>query len=105
MPTTTKVLARTAASTTANTVLYTQPNTTTTTIVTNIVVTNTTTAAATFSMAIDSVSIATSASVPANDSLFVDLKQVIPASNPAKTIVGSAANTSINFHISGVEIS
>jgi hypothetical protein len=33
------------------------------------------------------------------------LKQVIPASNPAKTIVGSAANTSVNFHISGVEIS
>lgn len=105
MPTTTKVLARTAASTTANSVLYTQPNTNTTTIVTNIIVTNTTTAAATFSMAIDSVSIATAVSVPANDALFIDLKQVIPASNPAKTIVGSAANTSVNFHISGVEIS
>lgn len=105
MAVTSKVLARTAASTTANTVLYTQPNTTTTTIVTNIIVTNTTTAAATFSMAIDSVSIATAVPIAANDSNIIDLKQVIPASNPAKTIVGSASTSAVNFHISGVEIS
>lgn len=103
MPVTSKVLARTAAATTSTT-LYTQPNTTTTTIVTNIIVTNTTTSGQTFSLSIDNVSVATSVPVGLSDSLIIDLKQVIPASSPAKTITGSASTTGVSFHISGVEI-
>ena len=104
MATTTKVLARTAAATTSTT-LYTQPNTSTTTIVTNLLVTNTTTSTATFSLSIAGTTAATSVSVAANDTLVVDMKQVIPATNPAATITGSASTTAVFFHISGVEIS
>ena len=35
----------------------------------------------------------------------IDLKQVIPANATPKTVSGSASATTINFHISGVEIS
>ena len=105
MPVTSKVLARTAASTTANTVLYTQPNTTTTTIVTNILVTNTTASTANFTLNIATISAATSVTVGAYDTTVIDLKQVIPPTNPAATITGSGSVTGINFHISGVEIS
>jgi len=91
MATTSKVLARTAAATTSAT-LYTQPNTSTITVVTNVLVTNTTTTSA------------SSVSVGAYDTTVIDLKQVIPASNPAATITGSASTTGVNFHISGVEI-
>lgn len=104
MAVTSKVLARTAAST-ASTTLYTQPNTTTTTIVTNILVTNTTTSAANFSLTIGGTTAATSVSVAAYDTTVIDMKQVIPPSDPAKTIAGSASTTGVNFHISGVEIS
>jgi hypothetical protein len=103
MAVTAKVLARTAAAT-SSTTLYTVPNTSTSTIVTNIVVTNTSTSAQTFTVNIDSVAILSGASLAANSSAFFDLKQVIPASNPAKTITGLASATTVNFHISGVEI-
>lgn len=103
MATTTKVLARTAAATTSTT-LYTQPNTSTITVVTNINVTNTTTTAATFTISIDSVALQSASTLAANSTAYLDLKQVIPASNPAKTITGSASTTGVNFHISGVEI-
>ena len=103
MATTTKVLYRGAAST-SSTTLYTQPNTSTITVVTNIVVANTTASAQTFSLSIDGTSMATSVNVGANDTTFIDLKQVIPASNPAKLIAGSASTSGVNFHISGVEI-
>lgn len=104
MATTSKVLARTAAATTSTT-LYTQPNTTTTTIVTNVLVTNTTSSAATFGLTIAGVTAATSVSVGAYDTTVIDMKQVIPATNPATTITGLASTTAVNFHISGVEIS
>jgi hypothetical protein len=103
MATTSKVLARTAAATTSTT-LYTQPNTSTITVVTNINVTNTTTTAATFTISIDSVALQSASTLSANSTAYLDLKQVIPASNPAKTITGSASTTGVNFHISGVEI-
>ena len=98
-----KVLARTAAATTSTT-LYTQPNTSTITVVTNINVTNTTTAAATFTISIDSVALQSASTLAANSTAYLDLKQVIPASNPAKLITGLASTTGVNFHISGVEI-
>ena len=99
MATTTKALARTAAAT-SSTTLYTVPGSTTT-VVTNIVVTNTAGSVGTFTLNLDGVAIATTASVPANDVIIFDIKQVLAAT---KTITGLASATTINFHISGVEI-
>jgi hypothetical protein len=104
MAVTSKTLARTSAAT-ASTTLYTQPNTSTTTVVTNILVTNTTASTANFTLDFATVTAATSVSVGAFDTTVIDLKQVIPATNPAATITGSASTTGIRFHISGVEIS
>jgi hypothetical protein len=103
MATTSKVFFRGAA-TTSSTTLYTVSSTAATAVVTNMVVTNTTTSAATFTVNIDSVAIASSASIAANTTAIFDLKQVIPANNPAKTVSGLASTTGVVFHISGVEI-
>lgn len=105
MPVTSKVLARTTASTTAGTTLYTQPSTTITTIVTSILVTNTTGSTAYFNLSFAGVTVATSVSVGIYDTTVIDMKQVIPPTNPAATIAGSASTTGVTFHISGVEIS
>lgn len=99
MATTTKVLARTAAATT-NTTLYTVPSATTA-IITNIVVTNTAASAATFTVKINSIDILSGVSIAANTSAFFDVKQVVPAT---QVVAGSASATTVNFHISGVEI-
>ena len=104
MATTTKALFRGAASTSSAT-LYTVPNTSTTTVVTNILVANTAATTATFDMSIDGVQIANDVIVAANDTLSLDVKQVIPANATPKTITGLASATTVNFHISGVEIS
>ena len=104
MATVTKVLARTAASTSSAT-LYTVPSTSTTTIVTNILVANTAATSATFDMSIDGIQIANDVVIAANDTLSLDMKQVIPANATPKIIVGLASATTVNFHISGVEIS
>ena len=100
MATTSKALFRGAAAT-SSTTLYTVPSATTT-VVTEIIVTNTAASAGTFSITLDGVSIATTVNVPANDSTVISLKQVLAAT---KIIAGSASATTINFHISGVEIS
>ena len=99
MATTSKALARTAAAT-SNTTLYTVPSATTT-IVTNVVVTNTTATAGTFTLNLNGVALASGATIAANDTVVIDLKQALTAT---QTISGSASATSINFHISGVEI-
>jgi hypothetical protein len=101
MTATPKTLFRGAATTTTSTTLYTVPSATTT-VVTSIVVTNTASADATFTMAFDDVNLATTVTVGANDSTVIDLKQVLVS---ADTIKGGASATTINFHISGVEIS
>ena len=103
MATTTKVLARTAAATSSAT-LYTAPNTSTLAIVTNIVLSNAATSASTATVAIDGVVIVPAVSIAANTLIGFDLKQVIPAANPAKTITGFASTTAVSIHISGVEI-
>ena len=103
MATTSKVLFRGAAST-SSTTLYTVPTTSTTTIVTNILVTNAATSSATFELLIDDVVIAKTVPVAANDTTVIDMKQVIPANATPKTIKGLASATTVNFHISGVEI-
>ena len=100
MATTTKALFRGAAATTSTT-LYTVPASTTT-VVTNIVVTNTASSAGTFNLLLDDVSLGTLVTVGGYDSTTIDLKQVLATT---KTIKGLASATTINFHISGVEIS
>jgi hypothetical protein len=100
MATTTKALFRGAA-TTSSTTLYTVPSATTT-VVTEIMVVNTTSSQGTFTLALDGVSIATAVILLGNDSTVIPLKQVLATT---KTITGLASATSINFHISGVEIS
>jgi hypothetical protein len=101
MPTTSKALFRGAASTTTTTTLYTVPSATTA-VVTDIVVTNTAGSAGTFTLTLNSVRLAEQVTVAANDSTVIQIKQVLTA---AQTIQGGASATTINFHISGVELS
>lgn len=103
MAATPKALARVAAAT-SNTTLYTVPNTTTTTIVSNVVVNNSATSTSTFTLNIDSIPVASSVSVAANTTTFIDLKQVMPANATPKVLSGSASTTAVYFHISGVEL-
>jgi len=103
MATTTKVLARTAAAT-SSTTLYTAPNTSTLAVVTNIVLANAATSASTATVAIDGVVIVPAISLAANSVVGFDMKQVIPAANPAKTITGFSSTSAVTIHISGVEI-
>ena len=99
MAVTSKALARTAAAT-SSTTLYTVPSATTA-VVTNIVIANTGSSAYTWTMTFDGVSIGTSVSIAANSTTVIDMKQVLAAT---KIIAGSASNTAVTFHISGVEI-
>ena len=99
MATTSKALFRGAAST-SSTTLYTVPASTTA-VVTNILVTNTATASATYDLLLDDVSIANDVSIAANDTIVIDMKQVLATT---KTIKGLASAVTVNFHISGVEI-
>jgi hypothetical protein len=100
MATTTKALFRGAATTTTSTTLYTVPASTTS-IVTNIAITNTAGTSGTFTMSLDDVAIHSATTIAANTTVYIDLKQVLATT---KTIKGGASATSINFHISGVEI-
>jgi len=100
MATVTKALARVAAALT-NTTLYTVPASTTA-VITNIAVTNTSASAQTFTIKLDAVDLVTSAAIAANTTAFFDLKQVLATT---KVIAGSASAITVNFHISGVEIS
>ena len=100
MTVTSKALARTAAAT-SSTTLYTVPSATTT-VVTNIVICNPTTSATTASITLDSVDLLGGVPIAANSIASFDLKQVLDAT---KIIAGTASSTSVDFHISGVEIS
>jgi hypothetical protein len=104
MATTSKVLFRGAATTNTATTLYTVPTTGTTTVVTSIIVANTAASGATYTLTIDGVAIATTVSIAANDTVIMDLKQVIPANATPKVVTGGASAITVNFHISGVEI-
>lgn len=100
MPTTAKALFRGAATTTTTTTLYTVPSSTTT-IVTNIAVTNTGASDYTFTLSLAGTALQTTSTIAANTTAYIDLKQVLVATN---TIQGGASNTAVNFHISGVEL-
>jgi hypothetical protein len=99
MATVTKALARTAAATSSAT-LYTVPSATTA-VITNIAVANTATSAATFTILLDDVDLHTTTAIAANTTIYIDLKQVLATT---KTIKGFASATTVDFHISGVEI-
>jgi hypothetical protein len=101
MTATPKTLFRGAATTNTATTLYTVPASTTT-VVTSIVVTNTALANGTFTMGLAGTNFATTVTVGALDSTVIDLRQTL---NATQTITGGASATTINFHISGVEIS
>jgi hypothetical protein len=101
MPSTPKTLFRGAATTTVGTTLYTVPAATTT-VVTSIVVTNTAASSGTFTLGLNGTNLATTVNITANDSTVIDFKQTL---NATQTITGGASATTINFHISGVEIS
>lgn len=97
---TSKTLFRGAATTTTSTTLYTTPSATTA-VITNIAVANTGASDYTFTLSINNVAIHTTTTVLANSTAYIDCKQVL---NATETIKGGASNTSVNFHISGVEI-
>jgi hypothetical protein len=99
MATTSKALVRTSAATSSAT-LYTVPSATTT-VITNIAVANTASSAGTFTLLLDDVDLHTTTAIAANSTVYIDCKQVLAA---AKTIKGFASATTIDFHISGVEI-
>jgi hypothetical protein len=101
MATTSKALFRGAATTNTATTLYTVPSATVT-VVTNIVITNTSASAGTFTLALGGTNFGTLIAVGGNDSTVIDIKQPLTAT---QTITGGASATTINFHISGVEIS
>ena len=100
MAVTSKALARTAAATSSAT-LYTVPSATTA-VITNIAVANTAGSAGTFTLLLDDVDLHTTTAIAANTTVYIDLKQVLETT---KTIKGFASATTIDFHISGVEIS
>ena len=100
MAVTSKTLFRGAATTTTTTTLYTVPASTTT-VVSSIVVTNTAASAGTFTLSLNGTKIAELVTVGAYDSTVIDLKQTLTAT---QTIQGGASATTVNFHISGVEI-
>jgi len=100
MATLTKALARQAAATSSAT-LYTVPSSTTT-VITNIAVCNNAASAATFTILLDDIELQKDSSVPANSTVYIDLKQVLATT---KTIKAFASAITVDFHISGVEIS
>lgn len=100
MATTSKALFRGAAAT-SNTTLYTVPASTTA-VVTNIAVTNTAASSATFTLNLNGTALASGVTLAANTTAFFDLKQVLATT---QTISGLASAVTVNFHISGVEIS
>ncbi len=100
MGVTSKTLFRGAATTTVGTTLYTTPAATTT-VISNIGVTNTAASAGTFTLALAGTALHTTTAIAANTTIYIDCKQTLVATN---TITGGASATSINFHISGVEI-
>ena len=99
MAVTSKVLARTAAAT-SSTTLYTVPSATTA-VITNIAVANSASTAGTFTILLNDIELHKDTFIDSNSTVYVDLKQVLPTT---QTIKGLASATTIDFHISGVEI-
>ena len=99
MATTATALFRGSASTSLTT-LYTVPSSTTA-VVNTIVVVNSDSSSATYDLYLDGVVLANDVPVPANDTVVLEIKQVL---GTTKTIQVSASATTVAFHISGLEI-
>ena len=99
MATTTKALVRGAFATSSAT-LYTVPASTTA-VVTSIAVCNTSASTQTFNILLDGVSLFDAASIAADSTMTIDLKQVLATT---KVIAGHASAITVSVHISGVEI-
>ncbi len=99
MANTAKALARGAFATSSAT-LYTVPASTTT-VITNIAIANTTATAGTFDLSLDGVKLFDAVAIAGDTTTIIDLKQVLATT---KIIAGFASATSINYHISGMEI-
>ena len=95
-----KVLFRGSASTVSET-LYTTP-TATQTLVTSFVVTNTTSTSHTYTITMNNVDVAKDATVAGNDSVIIEFKQLLDAT---QVLAGSASAASVNFSVCGLEIS
>ena len=104
MANTAKALFRGAATTDATTNLYTVPSATTA-VITSIVVANTAASAGTFTLSLGAagseVALFDAVAIEADTTTVIDLKQVLPTTH---VIDGGASATTINFHISGMEI-
>lgn len=94
-----KALFRGAAST-GSTTLYTVPEKTTT-MLTSIVITNTAGTAATYTLTLNGVSIAPAVPVPPNDSVQIEPKQVL---EEGQILAGLASAVTVNFHVTGLEM-
>jgi hypothetical protein len=99
MATASKALFRGAAATSSAT-LYTVPSSTTT-VITSIAIANNAATQATFTILLDDIELQKDSTIPANSTAYIDLKQVLATT---KTIKGLASATTVDFHISGVEI-
>lgn len=99
MANTLKVLFRGTASL-GSTTLYTVPASTST-VITSIIVANNTASQQTYVLNLNGVVLAPTVTIPANDAVQVEPKQVLAA---GQTITGLASSTSVAFHISGLEI-
>lgn len=86
---------------TTETTLYTVPALTTS-VVTNIVVSNTDSTAHDVTVSLDGTPIIAGGPINAGDSIVMDVRQVIAATD---TISAVADNVAVKLHISGVEIS
>jgi len=106
MASTFKVLTRRFGTTTPTTV-YTVPSATKT-LITNIVISNNSGAVATFSIGLynnsttTEVPLATTTNVPAKDSVIIDAKTLLDASDQIR--ITASVNSVVSFHITGLEL-
>lgn len=102
MATLTQVFARQNFSETFGTQIYAVPLNTEAAIVTNIIVVNTTPTPQTFTILFDGVELFSNTQIAGNATISIDLKQ--PIVSPSGTINGSASNTGVKLHMSGVRV-
>jgi hypothetical protein len=95
-----KVLSR-AAATTSSSTLYTTPSATQA-LVTSFVITNTASVDAQYTITLNGVAVASGATVAGNDSLIIEFKQILDAT---QVLAASATATTVNFSVTGLEIS
>lgn len=101
MPNVPKKMFRGAASTTTTTLLYTVTAPATSAVLTNVTICNTSGSTQTATIFLEDVEVIAALPLGANSTTSVDMRQVIPVSG---TIKGGASATSVDFHISGMEI-